>query len=321
MDLLNETPYSARLFQAGLEDDQMAAAAIIRVMYDVENGSLSISDKQDWPVTFEDRKTAYGTMVSDMVFRKEGVDLLVFGEATSSVPVETMNVSLSVNDNVLANLSVFGDRVWENSSFGIRPGGPAPFTKMPIRLEHAFGGKASWDGLEIPYPQNPVGKGFYLDEESAVGNPLPNIEDPANLIVNWSDHVTPVGFGSCPLNQRPMQDNLVIDDDGKIRSVLPGFFNAAFPALIAPEILPGDRISVVGMSLSSLFSFQIPSIDFEVGLTLGEKQVTRPMKIDQVGIIPGESRAFITYRFPFRYQIRPREIRTCSILDTKIVIS
>lgn len=321
MDLLNNTSFSAKLFQAGLEDDQMAACVIVRVVYEVEHGQLRISDQQDWPVTFEDRETIYGTMVSDLVYRKGGVDLLVFGEAKSKVPVEKMDVSLAVNENILANLTVFGDRYWGKTSFGIRPGSPSPFTEMPVRLEHAFGGKAMWDGLEIPYPQNPVGKGYYLDEESAIGNPLPNIEDPANLIFNWSDHVTPVGFGSCPLNQRPMQDNLVIDDDGKIKSVLPGFFNAAFPALVAAEILPGDRISVAGMSLPPQFTFQIPAVDFEVELTLGEKQAIRPMKIDQVGIIPGESKAFITYRFPFRYEIRPREIRTCSILDNKIIIS
>lgn len=321
MDLLNNTSFSAKLFQAGLEDDQMAACAIVRVVYEVEHGQLRISEQQDWPVSFEDRETIYGTMVSDLVYRKGGVDLLVFGEAKSKVPVEKMDISLTVNENILAKLTVFGDRYWEKTSFGIRPGSPSPFTEMPVRLEHAFGGKAMWDGLEIPYPQNPVGKGYCLDEESALGNPLPNIEDPTNLIFNWSDHVIPVGFGSCPLNQRPMHDNLVIGDNGKITSVLPGFFNAAFPPLVAPEILPGDRISVTGMSLPPQFTFQIPAVDFEVELTLGEKQAIRPMKIDQVGIIPGESKAFITYRFPFRYEIRPREIRTCSILDNKIIIS
>lgn len=321
MNLLNNTSFSAKLFQAGLEDDQMAACAIVRVVYEVDHEQLRLSEQQDWPVTFEDWETAYGTMVSDMVFRKGGVDLLVFGSAISALPVEKMNISLSVNENVLANLIVFGDRCWEKNAFGIRQSSPTPFTEMPIRLEHAFGGKAIWDGLEIPYPQNPVGKGYYLDEESAIGNLLPNIEDPTNLIFNWSDHVTPAGFGSCPLNQRPMHENLVIGEEGQIKSVLPGFFNAAFPPLVAPEILPGDRISITGMSLPPVFTLQIPPVDFEVELHIGEKHVIRPMKIDQLGIIPGESKAFITYRFPFRYQIRPREIRTCSILDNKIVIS
>jgi hypothetical protein len=43
---------------------------------------------------------------------------------------------------------------------------PKAFKEMPLSLFNAYGGKAEWDGLEMPYGTNAYGKGYYWSKES-----------------------------------------------------------------------------------------------------------------------------------------------------------
>lgn len=74
-------------------------------------------------------------------------------------------------------LHVFGDRRW-NSQAGIYTGvsNPVPFTEMDISWENAFGGPGS--------SLNPRGKGMakLTDPSGRPYLPLPNVEDPADLV-------------------------------------------------------------------------------------------------------------------------------------------
>lgn len=78
-------------------------------------------------------------------------------------------------------LLVFGDRHWD----GDRTSAPAPFTKLPLRWELAYGGP--------DYPANPSGRG-----RAAVDGVvrLPNIELPAQRITAPGQAVAPAGFGA-----------------------------------------------------------------------------------------------------------------------------
>ena len=49
------------------------------------------------------------------------------------------------------------------------PGAPKPFTVMPLTLANAYGGADEWDELPVPYPANPVGKGYALDADETRG--------------------------------------------------------------------------------------------------------------------------------------------------------
>lgn len=90
-------------------------------------------------------------------------------------------------------LQIFGDRIWMAAEDGSAiPSEPEPFVSLPLRWELAFG------GLELA--DNPMGKGLdeLEDDEGQPFWPLPNIEDPAELIEKLEDSPAPVGFAAVP---------------------------------------------------------------------------------------------------------------------------
>ena len=179
MELENRTPFPARLFRTVLDEDRFAASLLVRVTYDLVDGRLVPADEQAWPISAEPWASDYGPMDSDEVFHKGGVDLLVFGHARppNGRPSAEVEVSVEVGD-FRYRVIVHGNRVWERRGRALVPGPAEPFREVALTPANAYGGKGSWDGLDVPFVDNPDGKGFYLDEESAEGQPLPNIEDP-----------------------------------------------------------------------------------------------------------------------------------------------
>lgn len=87
--------------------------------------------------------------------------------------------------SVHKELWVVGDRVWK----AMGASDPAPFTKMPLSYDRAFGGEG--------WADNPGGKGFapVKNEAGEVTHPLPNIEFAKKLIASPRDRPQPAGFG------------------------------------------------------------------------------------------------------------------------------
>lgn len=131
---------------------------------------------------------------------KEYTDVAVRGSAhgAGGRAVSTSTVRLGVGDTV-RSIKVFGDRAIEWSAHRqLRFGAPLPFTEMPLRWTHAYGG---WDSrvsfekdpmtvadvarLEFDhpgvYPRNPFGRGYLVVDEPCEAL-LPNLEDPAQLL-------------------------------------------------------------------------------------------------------------------------------------------
>src|SRR6185312_14533064 len=77
------------------------------------------------------------------------------------------------------SVAVIGDRTWKRSLLGVAPGEPAPFERMPLVHERAFGGPT--------YAQNPAGTG-------QGGSPLPNLEDPDRPLATPTDSPPPACF-------------------------------------------------------------------------------------------------------------------------------
>ena len=128
--------------------------------------------------------------VLDMGMPKPRAEVLVTGKCFA--PQGTSRPAAEIAFQVgpaRKKLSVFGNRYWKPSA-GIKIiTDPEPFAEMPITWENAFGG----EGFE----QNPAGKGIspvrLPDGQTLV--PLPNIEDPQNLIGSPSERPEPAGFG------------------------------------------------------------------------------------------------------------------------------
>jgi hypothetical protein len=108
-------------------------------------------------------------------------------------------------------LIVFGDRRWERRLGGpLVASAPAPFERIDLSFERAFGGgydlppgllpgtDLPHPGLRVAYPLNPRGVGYYADEKSALGALLPSVERPDQLVRAWNDTPDPAGFSPCP---------------------------------------------------------------------------------------------------------------------------
>jgi hypothetical protein len=193
---------------------------------------------------------------------------------------------------------------------------PQPFTEMPMTLYHAYGGKADWDGVKLPYGNNPYGKGYYWEKADAIHNPLPNLENPNEQVNKWNHRPDPVGIASCPMSELRMRGNLEYDENGRLKKIDARFFNTAFPPLIISQVDVGDEIRLDGMLSAGPFKFKVPGHIIKLQVKLGEKESERIMKADQIGIIPDKNQVFITYRFPFRYKFTALQIRKCELFET-----
>ena len=148
---------------------------------------------------------------ADFVPYKLATDVVLNGTAfaPSGPQAREFITSLEVS-RAKKSVRVVGDRLCRYRSGGDPVfGEPQPFTEMPLRYERAYGGVdvESDHRAQFPYPRNPLGKGFAIDNVKGAieGLELPNLEDPADPLTparvvcghiqNWAKQPMPTGFG------------------------------------------------------------------------------------------------------------------------------
>jgi hypothetical protein len=168
---------------------------------------------------------------------------------------------------------VFGNRVWYRKLSGMAISQAEVITELPLIYEHAFGGVDKQFETENGFamdPKNPLGKGYHHEKGNPQeGAPLPNIEDPNQLIHNYFDAPAPVGFGFIHPNWHPRVGYAGTYDESwqKHRSpMLPEdfdsrFYNSASPGLTALGYLNGDEaVHVLNASAWPKLSFKLPGL-------------------------------------------------------------
>jgi len=307
MELENHTPFPAALFRGCIDEERIAASLVVRRTFDLVAGYLVRAAEEVWPVSGGPWDSPAGPMAGDDLFYRGGVDLFVFGSARSAKPVPRVDVTVEAGKEFKYSVAVFGDRVWTKAADGsVVPGAPKPFTDMPLTLANAYGGADEWDELPVPYPANPVGKGYALDASSALGKALPNIENPKALIRKFGDHPDPVGVSAPPFPFGPrLQRTVEHYPNGIMKKLDANFFNAAFPDLVVPKFAVGDRIRITGMTADRPIQFDVPLADVEVHLEIGERSRTIPLPVDQVGVHVDREQVFVSYRLEFPYTVIP----------------
>jgi hypothetical protein len=318
MELQNFTPFPALLSRFCASSDVMASSLVVRVTYDLVGGRLMPSPEQPWKVSPAPWQCVYGPMEADDAFYKGGTDVFLFGRARTpgARPMTSMNVAIRVGA-LKREITVFGERKWVAQGAGeaLVPSRPQPFVEMPLGLDRSYGGTAGWDGLAVPFTDNVEGKGFFLEVEQAVGQPLPNLEDPRFLIRRWNDQPPPVGVTACPMaHSGRLRAGTEFDEEGVLRRLDPLFFNAAFPEMIAPQVEPGAEVTVDGVLHEGQLRFVLPQVPVSFRLTFDGTVIQRQPTIDQIGIESEHKRVFVTYRYPFRYVLFARQQREAALL-------
>jgi hypothetical protein len=249
MQFSNSTSYKSALLRTSIDDDRLLAAVCVRITYDIApTGNLVRCEEQSWDVSGDAVDTPYGQLEGEPVFRREGVDFFVFGNAYARAKGVTRGqVVLELNRKTLRQVTVTGDRVWQRIGRKLVPSAPAPFTTVPLDLGHAYGGAIVWDGLKVPYPDNPDGKGYCASEQEATGQPLPNIEESDQLVEHWDDHPIPAGFGLCSM-QSPLRlrNAIKLDEQGMIEDIWSGLFQRGLSTHDRPSGVARGRRPTVG---------------------------------------------------------------------------
>lgn len=236
----------------------------------------------------------------DEAMRKTRGEVLVTGRAFApgGSPAIGCAVRLQLG-SVDKRLFVVGDRRWERSG----PTPSVPFTEMPVTWANAFGGEG--------FDENPAGKGIAPVEVDGVEvHPLPNVEDPRQLVVSPRDRPRPVGFGAVDINAPRRRKRAGTYDKRWLDERFPGlpadidwlFFNTApEDQWIEGYFAGGEAFVVEGMHPTRpRLEGRLPRLRprcfhtraGDADKTLFEVQ----LELDTVHLFPGAARGIVFYR-------------------------
>jgi hypothetical protein len=317
MKFSNSTGMPAKLESGSPGDTEMLAMIACKVTYLVEHGQLVTASPADsWPVFDAPFVYQQVTLGPDLEFRREAVDLIVFGRALAPGGQRIDRMMVAVQCGAIDyRVLVTGDRLWLPSAGRLVASTPVPFLEMPLTSDRAYGGAGLVEGAEIPHAVNPHGRGFYMDAASAAHSPLPNLELPDAPVAHWSDAPAPACFYrpagwsgalSIPEGADPAQ---------LAQRAMAEMMQQSVPALTcAPEQL-GSTIRVVGMTIEGDTSLPAPPLHGPVAdARVGQLRGRFPSTISSIVVLVDEQVVIATYLCLFRYLFRPMDERAVELL-------
>lgn len=314
MQLHNETPFDAKA-QIVAPRLERRACVIIKSTYDLQPGGGGKLSGEQLPLITKYLSTSYGVFHNEVFFRKEGVDVCVLGTVKRKQPVPNASVHLFVGKRSFS-ITVRGDRVWQRGASGrLTPTEPQPFREMALGYERAFGGHRSFeDGSAVLHTDNPSGRGYYLREDQAENQPLPNIEPgDSPALERWEDAAPIAGWGPYPsfwgLRARSAVE---LDEHGKIRRVRPSLFNHAHPELVFPALAQGEEICVDGLTEARV-RVRVPAPPASVTVRVAGQVAAVDAPIDGVFVWCDDSKVVFTQRARFAYDVFPEEHRDVTV--------
>jgi len=242
----------------------------------------------------------------DMCMPKPKGEVLVVGKcfAPGSKPVPAYEVGLHIGP-IDKTLHVFGDRFWKRKAGVLKTiSDPLPFTEMAISYENAFGGP--------DYKKNPLGKGHapIKTDKGKMVQPLPNIEDPRDLIDSPKKKPEPAGFAPIDLTWPQRFDKAGTHNQKWLRERFPGlaedidwtFFNAAPEDQHIEGFFKGDEpFEIRGMHPEKpLIQASLPGFKSRCFINQkvdqGEQFKEIETRLDTVWLFPHAEKGVVVYR-------------------------
>lgn len=312
MERVNNTPFETAVVPLDGPDGNPGLVIIIKGTFDINPGGPAEVAPKQIPVLFKD---AFYDIIgpgsvkfeSDLVPFKPRADIVLVGKAHAPLgrAVQILDVTLQVG-TLRKTLRVYGDRVWSGSGLlsSPTPTTPKHFSSMELTYERAYGGIDLEGGAYCN--ENLVGTGCYAGKTKKIaGKPLPNIEDPSNLIKTLQDQPRPAGFGFFGKAWMP---RLAFFEQGDPRQ-----FNGAHPDLQVEGYLLGDEeVYLEYLSPEGKIAFQLPCIRLNARLSLpdetqGTADFSNPdsitwlqkeidLKLDTLCIMPDEKQSYLVWR-------------------------
>jgi len=282
-DFENETPFGAVMMPSSDREGVDLLLIVVAAQFELpEPGTkdlgLRSSDTQNLPPMVEEYVGEPGQSSirrdGQSSYTKPATDIHVCGDAWAphGQPVTDMIVNIRVG-SCGVDLRVTGDRIWERAAMSARPSNPAPFVKMPLIWERAYGGVAKSSTVQRPAfePRNPIGCGLETDQQHAIGQPLPNIEHPRQPLGQIADRPQPVGVGPTGRHWQPRLHYAGTYDEAWKRERAPlwpldfdeRFFCSAPSYLQAsPHLVGGEAVVLRGLHADGPMEFRLPVLRF-----------------------------------------------------------
>jgi hypothetical protein len=325
LQLENNTPFAVQITVLPDADGVDTLYVVVAATFALAGSTLVVASAQR-PVQTAD--TYRGDPARSSLERagaihllKPSTDVILLGEAWAprSRPAPQVDVTVSVGP-VHKMVRVFGDREWKGL-VDARISAPAPFERMPLVYERAFGGVLMTDsetGTPVLDRRNPAGVGFALEgRRGGIGSrTLPNLEDPAHLITDPAAEPPPAGFGQIAPFWEPRRSFTGTYDDAwrKTRAPYlprdfnPRFFNTAHTDLICKGHLKGgEPVSVINASPSP-FQLRLPRCDFDGRARIARKVLSLSFQLESVVLEPGELIVSMLWRGAVSCDKRPLQI-------------
>ncbi len=298
LQLKNNTPFAANMAMFPNQEGIDTLYLIVKAGFNIGPKS-TLCDQQQAPfeadVYWGEPESSSLKYASDYHTGKPGTDIAMIGVACApdKKSVKQLDVRLSVGE-VSKSVTVFGNRQWQN---GVATD-PVPFETMPMVYEKSFGGMHLVEGeIDSVEERNPLGCGYAGSRKSAEMNgvPLPNLEDPRNLIRDWTDSPAPAGFGFCSPAWMPRAAYAGSYDEAWKTNRAPylpedfdsRFLNMAHPDLVCTDYLQGgEAVSISGMHPNGDLNFSLPRVELLSRLNLGERQDSAEFRLETLLLEP-----------------------------------
>lgn len=317
-NLENATPFGASVLPSSDRDGRDLLLIVISAQFVLpdpgdHSSQLILFPTQDQPPMGDEHVGEPGVgslrFEGQSAYTKPVTDICVLGDACAlrGEPVSEMTVSIRVGRCAL-DLRVLGDRVWVRGiAAAVRPSDPAPFLRMPLVWERAYGGVASTSTEQAPIfePRNPVGCGLQTNPDAAIGRPLPNIEHPRQPLRQLSDRPQPVGVTAVARHWHPRIAYAGTYDEAWRRQRAPlwpldfseRFFCSAPEYLqVSPHLSGGEPVMLRGLHPDGDIGFRLPTLRLAARSRFTDRTVRTTPILDGIVIDTAVKRLTMYYR-------------------------
>jgi hypothetical protein len=270
---------------------------------------------------------------SDLVHTKPTTDVILHGHAYAPAGKRATQVDATMKvETIRKTLRVYGDRYWDRGLINLKMTDPEPFEKMPIIYERAFGGvdQKSDNPKEHAWePRNPVGTGFAVEAKHLVGQKVPNIEDPKDLVSSWKDRPRPAGFGPIAGNWSPRLELAGTYDkkwEEERLPLLPDDFDERYYQC-APEdqqapgyLKGGESVELRNLTPQGYLRFTLPSVELSFTTYFRRDTADHLANLHTVIIEPDMPRVIMVWHTMLPCHTKGLELEMTTVAEKHVVI-
>jgi hypothetical protein len=311
--LSNRTPYAVERTWVLDKNTAKSWVVVVKATFDIRpDGTTRLADKQEKPLYGEEYSGEAGKSSilydADLIYPKQSTDVFLNGHAYAPEGRPTTDVIVTLKTHeITKQLRVFGDRRWEKGFLGLSMSPPRPFEKMPIVYERAFGGHDTRPEKPMDHrlePRNPIGVGFAIRAEHLVDQPLPNVEDPKQLISSWKDRPPPAGFGVIASYWSPRLKYVGTYDEKWRKErfpLLPEDFDERFfqsapeEQQVAGFLRGGEKVELLNLTPDGYLAFDLPRIYPAFQTRFGKERVEHRGQLQSVILEPDWPRVILVW--------------------------